>query len=278
MSRTVADAAALLGVISGVDPDDSATSASAGEFHADYTRFLDVDGLRGARIGVAREVYFGPSDHSDAVVEQALAVMRAAGAEIVDPADIPTAQEMMASSSEEEVLLYEFKADIEAYLTRYRPNAPVQNLRDLIRFNEARVEEEMPYFGQELFLLSQEKGTLSDKTYLNWLAESRRLSRTDGNDAVMDHYGLDALVMPSRSPAWKIDLVNGDQTPMGTTQAAAMAGYPVVTVPAGYVYGLPIGVSFVGKAFSEPTLIRLAYAFEQLTKVRIPPRFRCSTL
>ena len=275
--RTVADAAALLGPLTGADPRDPATEASAGNAHADYTRFLDPDGLRGARIGVPRQSYFGYSEEADAIAEAAIAAMRQLGAEVIDPADIPTAEALTEEPGEFEVLLYEFKADLNAYLAE-RGDPQAASLADLIRFNREHAAEEMPYFGQEIFLMAQEKGPLTDQLYLDTLAKNRRLSREEGIDAVMQTHRLDALVAPTGSPPWMIDLINGDLFLGASSGPAAMAGYPIVSVPAGYAYGLPVGLSFIGRAWSEPTLIRLAHAFEQATRVRQPPRFLPSTV
>lgn len=275
--RTVADAAALLGALTGVDPRDPATQESAGHAETDYTRFLDPAGLRGARIGVAREGYFGYSDEADAIVEAAIEAMRQLGAEIVDPADIPTAQAMTEEPGEFEVLLYEFKTDLNAYLAE-RGDPQAGSLADLIRFNEEHAAEEMPYFGQEIFLLAEAKGPLTDQVYLEALAKNRRLSREEGIDAVMETHRLDALVAPTGSPPWMIDVVNGDLFLGASSGPAALAGYPIVTVPAGYSYGLPVGISFIGRAWSEPTLIRLAHAFEQATQIRQTPRYVASTV
>ncbi len=271
MCRTVADAAAVLGAIVGPDPEDPATAESVGRFHTDYTQFLDPNGLKGARIGVARQVYFGYSPEADRIIEEAIQVMRDLGAEIIDPADIPTAREIATFEAELEVLLYEFRHDIDAYLARL-VESPVRTLEDLIAFNEAHADEELRYFGQELFLLAQQKGPLTDEAYLRALEKNRRLGRQDGIDAVMDQYQLDAIVAPTGSPAWKIDLINGDLFLGASSSPAAIAGYPLITVPAGYAFGLPVGITFMGRAYSEPTLIRLAYAFEQATKVRKPPQ------
>ncbi|HEY7781446.1 MAG TPA: amidase [Ktedonobacterales bacterium] len=275
--RTVADAAALLGPLAGPDPRDPATTASQGRAHPDYTRFLDADGLRGARIGIAREAYFGYSPAADAVIESAIATMRELGAIIVDPADIPTARAMRETEAEGTVLLYEFKADLNAYLAGLGRPGAVRTLAELIAFNEAHAAAEMPFCGQEHFLAAEAKGPLTEQLYLDALAEGRRLARTEGIDAVMDMHQLDALVMPTGAPAWKIDHVCGDHHLGGGSQPAALAGYPIVTVPAGLVAGLPVGVSFMGRAYSEPTLIRLAYAYEQGTRARRPPTFRAYT-
>jgi amidase len=272
--RSVADAAAVLAAIAGPDPRDPATAGGESQFPSDYTRYLDAGALRGARLGIAREVYFGYSEKADAIANAAIETLRALGAEIVDPADIPTAAQMKASESEREVLLYEFKADLNAYLEGLGPAALVHSLEELITFNEAHADQEMSYFGQEIFLQAQEKGPLTEEAYLAALAENRRLSREEGIDAVLREHGLDALVMPTGSPSWKIDLVDGDHHLGASSKPAALAGYPAITVPAGYSFGLPVGITFMGTAFSEPRLIALAYAFEQATKVRHPPRYR----
>jgi amidase len=275
--RTVADAAAVLGVLTGGDPRDPATQASAGTAHTDYTQFLDPNGLRGARIGIPRQLYFGYSEEADAITEAAIEAMRLLGAEIIDPADIPTAEAMLEEPGEFEVLLYEFKADLNAYLTE-RGDPQARSLEDLIRFNEEHATEEMPYFGQEIFYMAQEKGALTDQTYRDALAKNQRLSREEGIDAVMDQHRLDALVAPTGSPPWMIDLINGDLFLGASSSPAAMAGYPIVSVPAGYAYGLPVGISFIGRAWSEPTLLTLAYAFERATQTREGPRFLPSTV
>jgi amidase len=269
MARTVRDAAVLLGVLAGVDADDAATAESRGRAPVDDAAGLDRAALRGARIGVHRKA-FGFHRDVDRVLEGALDVLKREGAVLVDPADVPHAGEY--DETELEVLLYELKADLAAYFAT-RPAAPMKTLADVIAFNEAHRAEEMPYFGQELFLRAEAKGPLTDKAYLDALATNRRLSRTEGIDAVMDQHRLDAIVAPTGGPAWLTDLVNGDHFGGGSSTAPAVAGYPNVSVPAGYVFGLPIGLSFFGRAWSDALVIRLAHAFEQATNVRRPPRF-----
>jgi amidase len=272
MTRTVADAALVLGVIAGIDERDPATAASSGLYHSDYTKFLDADGLRGARIGIPRQQYFGYSAKADAIVNAAIERMRELGAEIIDNADIATAKQMRSSESEYTVLLHEFKADLNAYLAELL-DSPVRSLADVIAFNEAHAEQELRYFGHDLMVKAQNTRSLEDQGYLDALAENRRLAREEGIDAVMNEHRLDALVMPTTSPAWCIDLVNGDHHIGGSAQPAALAGYPAITVPAGYTFELPIGITFMGRAYSEPTLIKLAYAFEQATRARHAPRY-----
>ena len=275
-ARSVADAAALLGALTGIDPRDSATHGSEGKFHTDYTQFLDPNGLRGARIGIARQVYFGYSTKADAIAISAIKQLRELGAEIIDPADIPTAEQMSNFKAELTVLLHEFKVNLNAYLAELTCT-PLRSLADIIEFNNAHAGEELSYFGQEILLMAQETGSLSNPDYLSALEENHRLSRKEGIDAVMDTYKLDALVMPTTSPPWRIDLVNGDHEMGSSSQPAALAGYPAISVPAGYVFDLPVGITFMGRAFSEPTLIKLAYAFEQATKVRHSPRYLPTT-
>ena len=271
MTRTVTDAAILLSAMAGIDPSDSATSESAGKTKADYTKFLDANGLRGARIGVARK-FFGFSEAVDKLMGEALDTIKHLGAEIVDPADIPTTGKF--SDAENEVMLFEFKADLNAYLAKLGAKAPVHSLQEIIEFNERNAKREMPYFGQDTMIKAQAKGPLSSPKYLKALKTCRDLARKQGIDAVMQQHKLDALVAPTAGPAWLIDLVNGDHAAGGDiTSPAAVAGYPHITVPAGYVFGLPVGLSFVGTAYSEPALIRLAYAYEQATKHRSAPKF-----
>jgi len=271
LCRTVADAAALLTVLAGADPRDAATAASAGHVEQDYTAFLKQDGLRGARIGVARAKFFGYSDVTDRVGNAALEVLRREGAVVIDPADIPHAGEYDAA--ELEVLLYELKADLNAYLAALGPGARVRTLSDAIAFNEREREREMPYFAQELFVQAEAKGPLTTPAYRKALATCTRLARTGGIDAVIAKHRLDAIVAPTGNPAWPTDLVNGDHFTGSSSTPAAVARYPSVSVPMGYAWGLPVNLSFFGAAWSEPTLIRLAYAFEQVTRQRKPPQF-----
>ncbi|MBV9124139.1 MAG: amidase [Planctomycetes bacterium] len=269
MARTVRDAALLLGVLAGEDPEDKATSAGRSKSFADYTRFLDPHGLRGARVGVVRQ-FFGFHGGVDGLMEKALGVMKHRGAVLVDPVLIPTLGQV--EDSELLVFLYELKAGLNAYLDRLGRAAPVHSLQEIIEFNERHRQQEMPYFGQDLFVKAQAKGPLTSKEYRTALELNHRLARQEGIDAVMDRFKLDALVAPTGGPAWVTDLVNGDHS-VGTSTPAAVAGYPSITVPAGFIFGLPVGISFFGRAWSEPTLLKLAYAFEQATTFRQPPRF-----
>ncbi|MGI8402154.1 MAG: amidase [Gemmatimonadaceae bacterium] len=271
MARTVTDAAILLNVMAGPDPRDPATSSGAARSPIDYTASLDANGLRGARIGVARSKFFGYSDVTDKLVNDAIATMKAQGAVIVDPANIETAGKF--DDTEFDVLLYEFKADLNTYLASLGPKAPVRTLEDIIGYNDAHKDQEMPYFGQEIMIQAQAKGPLTEKKYLDALANDLKLSRTDGIDATMDKYKLDAIVAPTGNPAWTTDLVNGDHFSGGSSTPAAVAGYPNINVPAGFSHQLPVGISFFGRAYSEPTLIRIAFAYEQATHHRRPPRF-----
>jgi amidase len=271
--RTVRDAAILLGALCSVDPDDSATAAGAGKSQPDYAQFCDPNGLKGARLGVARK-YFGFSDLVDALMEQALDVMKKQGATLVDPADIETFGKF--DDTELVVMLYELKADLNAYLAKLGPGAQVRTLKDVIEFNDRNREKEMQYFGQDLFVKAEAKGPLTEKEYVDALAKNHQLTRADGIDAVMDKHKLDAIVAPTGGPAWLTDLVNGDHSGGGSSNAAAVAGYPNINVTAGSLFGLPVGISFFGRAWSEPTLIRLAYAFEQATKARQAPKFLSS--
>ena len=270
MARTVADAAILLSALTGIDARDAATSGNSDKVFTDYTRFLDPSGLKGARIGVARKS-FGFSESVDKLMAEAIDVMKRLGAIMVDPADIPTAGKF--DDTELEVLLYELKADLNAYLAGLGPSAPVHTLKEIIEFNERNREREMPYFGQDLFIKAEAKGPLTDKDYQEALKKNHKLSRDEGIDEVMSKNKLDAMIAPTGGPPWPTDLLNGDHFTGGYSTASAVAGYPHITVPAGYIHGLPVGISFFGRAYSEPLLIKLAYAFEQATKLRRPPRF-----
>ncbi len=271
MCRSVRDAAILLGALTGIDSGDAATAAGTGKSQMDYAQFCDPNGLKGARIGVARK-YFGFSDAVDALMEQSIDVMKKQGATIVDPADIETLGKF--DDSELLVFMYELKADLNAYLARLGPGAPVRTLKDIIEFNEQNRSKEMPYFGQDLFVKAESKGPLTEKAYLDAVAKNHQLARKEGIDAVMDKNHLDAIVGPTGGPAWLTDLINGDHSAGGSSNAAAVAGYPNMNVTAGYISGLPVGISFFGRAWSEPTLIKLAYSFEQATKARRAPRFQ----
>jgi amidase len=269
MARTVRDAAILLGAMAGADQEDSATADSQGKSFPDYTKFLDPAGLKGARLGVARK-YFGFNDPVDQLMDTLIGEMKRAGAEIIDPADIPTFGKF--DDSEMTVFYYELKADLAAYFAR-RGNTQVKCLKDVIEFNERNRAREMPYFGQDIFIKSEQKGGLDSKEYVDALALNQRLTRAEGIDFIMDKFKLDAIVAPTGGPAWLTDLINGDHSAGGSSNAAAVAGYPNINVTAGNLWGLPVGISFFGRAWSEPTLLKIAYSFEQLTKARQKPRF-----
>jgi amidase len=269
MARTVRDVAILLGAMVGADSDDSATADAQRKQLSGYTQFLDPAGLKGARLGVVRK-YFGFNDEVDRLMETLLDEMKHAGAEIIDPADVPTIGKF--DESELTVFLYELKADLAAYLAR-RPGSAVKSLKDVIAFNELHRDREMPYFGQDIFIKAEQKGPLDTKEYLDALALNHQLSRAEGIDFVMDKWKLDALVAPTGGPAWITDLINGDRVAGGSSSAAAVAGYPNINVTAGSLWGLPVGISFFGRAWSEPTLLKIAYSFEQLSKARQKPRF-----
>ena len=268
MARTVRDVAILLGAMAGADPQDPATSGSQGKVQPDYTKFLDPAGLKGARLGIARK-YFGFNDAVDKLMETVIDGMKRMGAEIIDPADLPTFGKF--DESEFNVLLYELKADLETYLARR--GGAIKTLKDVIDFNEANRAKEMQYFGQDTFLKAQQKGALTFQEDLDAVAQNHQLSRTEGIDFVMDKFKLDAIVAPTGGPAWMTDLINGDHATGGSSSAAAVAGYPNINVTAGYLWGLPVGISFFGRAWSEPTLLKIAYSFEQSTKARQKPQF-----
>ena len=266
MARSVRDAAILLTAMTGVDARDPATAAA--EPHHDYSASLTADGLSGKRVGIIRSWYgAGSNPHVDDIFEASIEVLRAQGAEIVDDLEIET-DDMY--DPEYEVLLYEFKTDLEAYFDSSA--APFDTLADVIAFNDANASSVMPVFGQEIFLEAEEKGRLTDDAYLTALADSKRIA-SEGIDGAMDEHDLDALIAITNGPAWMIDHVNGDSFGIGSSSLAAISGYPSVTVPAGFVSGLPIGLSFIGKPWNEKQLIEIAYAFEQATGVRRAPEF-----
>ena len=270
MARTVADAAILLGAIIGMDSQDPDTAASEGKALTDYTPHLDPDGLKDARIGVARS-YFGFDARVDQIMDQCIATMKQRGATLIDPVEVVA--ESKLSKSELAVLLYEFRADLNAYLARLGPNAPVRSLEEIIRFNNENKEKVMPYFGQERMLNALAKGSLTDLRYQAALDRGRRLAR-ESIDSALLKYHLEAIIAPSGGPAWLIDLVTGDHhSGGGFSGPTAVAGYPHITLPAGYIFGLPVGISFFAGAWQEPGLIRLAYAFEQASRIRRPPQY-----
>jgi amidase len=268
MARSVHDAAALLSVIAGSDPRDPAT-VDADRHATDYTRFLKPGALKGKRIGVVRELA-GYDPNVDRLLDRSIAALRAAGAIVIDPVTLPHVNDFGAA--ENTVLLYDFKHDINAYLAT-RTGLKVHNLKDLIAFNRAHAAQEMPWFGQELFLQAEAKGPLTDKAYLDAVARAKRLAGPEGIDAALASHHLDALLAPTQGPAWTTDPVNGDHVTGAGYSAAAVAGYPSITVPAGRVHGLPVGMLFFGTRWSEPTLIGIAYGFEQATHAWRPPHF-----
>ena len=271
MARTVSDAAVMLGLLTGLDSKDEATSAAQDKKSEDYSSFLDADGLKGARIGVARN-FFGFNDMVDRLMEEAIKDMRDKGAEIIDPANIET--EKKIGDIEFDVLLFEFKEDLNRYLSNLPASVASRSLTDLIAFNEANKDKEMPWFGQELFTMADKKGPLTDKVYLKEAADLKRLAGKEGIDATLQKNKLDAIIAPTGGPSWNTDWVNGDHFSGGSSAPAACAGYPAITVPAGFIFGLPVGITFMGPAWSEPALIRIAYAYEQATKHRKAPEYK----
>ena len=270
MARTVRDAAILLSTMDGVDEEDEATQYKERTNGTDYTKFLDKNGLKGARIGVLRQ-YFGFLPSVDKIINASLEVLKQHGAILIDPIVIDTLGKF--DDSEGAVLRYELKADMAAYLKHRGNGTSFHTLKDLIDFNEKHADKEMPFFNQELFLQAEAKESLTEPDYIEALAKNHRMTREEGIDAVMSKHNLDAIVSPTDSPAWMTDLVDGDHFLGGSSQLAAVAGYPHITVPAGNVFGLPVGISFFGRAWSEPVLLKIAYAFEQVTLARKPPQF-----
>ena len=270
MTRSVADAAAMLTAMAGTDPGDKAT-AQADAHKTDYTKFLDADALKGARIGVVKKQFGGRNDLVSAEVEKALDVLREKGAILVDVPEVPNTDKYGAT--ELTVLLYELKASMKDYLAEYAPTSPLKSLEDIVAYNEKNKKKVMPFFGQEHFIAAVAKGGLDSQEYIDALATDRKYSREEGIDKVLKEYQLDALVAPTGGPAWMTDFVKGDASGGSFTSPAAVAGYPHITVPAGQVHGLPCGISFVGTAWSEPRLIALAYAFEQASRARRAPTY-----
>jgi amidase len=270
MTRTVADAAILLGALTGSDVRDPATQESRDRARTDYSQFLRKDGLKKARLGIYRKT-FGSDEKVQALMDDLIREMQEHGAVIVDPVHLPTEEEF--GDSELEVLLYEFKADLNAYLSNLAPDIAVHSLKELIEFNEKNAEKEMPYFGQDLFIQSEAKGPLTSKEYLDALEKNHLLSRAKGIDQVLQEHQLDAIVARTGGPPWLTDFVSGDHYTGGYSSASAVSGYPHITVPAGFAWGLPVGISFFASAYSEPTLIRLAYAFEQAVGARRRPAY-----
>jgi amidase len=273
MGKSVADVAILLGAMTGVDVKDPVTEGSEGKSHTDYSQFLNPEGLKGTRIGVVRNL-FGFDERVDAIMEDSIRILKDNGSEIVDPTEIPSAKELW--EPEYEVLLYEFKADLNAYLAGLGPDVPVKSLNGVIEFNEANREKTMPFFGQDIMLKSQKKGSLEDKEYVEALEKCKKLAKTEGLDPVLKDKKLDAVVAPSGGPAWLTDHVTGDHFSGGSSSLAAVSGYSSITVPAGYIHGLPVGISFISGPYKEPRLIEIAYAFEQASKIRTPPELKPS--
>jgi amidase len=269
LTRSVRDAAVMLGIMAGLDTADAASAAVGDRFQTDYVRYVDPKGLAGARLGIARK-FFADNAPLNGFLDTCIATLKAAGAVIVDPADLP--MHGSTGAPEQEVLLYEFKTDLNAYLKRLPPTFPVRSLAALIRFNEAHKETEMPLFDQELLRQAEAKGPLTEKAYKDARATCLKATRSNGIDAVLAQHKLDAMVSLTAGPAWLIDTVNGDSDTGGCSSPATIAGYPHITVPAGLFRGLPIGLSFFGAAFSEPTLIKLGSGFEAVAHGRTPPR------
>ncbi len=269
MARTVKDAAILLGALAEFDSSDAETHLEKGENFTDYTQFLDENGLAGMRIGIASEM-IGFNAKVDALFKLAVEAIKAKGAEIIEEVKFENLRKWDDPSYQ--VLLYEFKADLNKYLQEH-PSAPVKNMAEIIEFNRKNADREMPWFAQEIFELAQSKGDLTTEEYLTALKESKRFAGKEGINAVMEKHNLDAIIAQTNGPAWTIDWVNGDHYSGGSSSPAAISGFPNVTVPMGTVEGLPVGISFFGKAWSEPKLLKIAYAFEQATKHRKTPGF-----
>lgn len=274
MARTVKDAAILLGALAAFDPTDAETHIERGEIFSDYTQFLNAEGLAGKRIGVMAELS-GFNTKVDDLFKQAVDVLKAKGAEIVDELNFENLRK--ADELSYQVLLYEFKADLNKYLEEH-PGVPVKSMAEIIEFNKKNSDREMPWFGQEIFEIAQAKGDLTSEEYKKALSGSKRFTGKEGIDAIMDKHKLDALIAPTNGPTWTIDWVNGDHFGGGSSSPAAISGYPNITVPMGFVHSLPVGISFFGRAWNEPVLLTIAYAFEQATKHRKAPGFKESIL
>ncbi len=270
MGRTVRDAVILLNAIVGKDTRDTATLELKQNIPEDYTEFLDEGGLKGTRIGVARN-YFGKNDNVDKLMEKAIETMKELGTEIIDPIEITTLKDLR--DPEFQVLLFDFKNDLNEYLATTNSECKNRTLKDIIDFNKENSRKMMPYFGQEILLMAEEKGPLTSKEYLEALEKCDTYARQEGIDKILAENKLDAIVAPSGGIAWPIDWVNGDHFTGGSSSVAAVAGYPNITVPLGFIWGLPVGISFFSGAFQEPVLIKIAYAFEQATTARQPPKF-----
>ncbi len=269
MARTVKDAAVLLGALSGFDENDAETHTGKGEVFSDYTQFLNAEDLSGMRIGIASQM-IGFNSKVDEIFKRAVEVLKQKGAEIVE--DVKFENMRKSDNLSYQVLLYEFKADLNKYLAEHS-DAPVKSMAEIIEFNKNNANREMPWFDQEIFLEAQAKGDLTTEEYIKALEESKRFAGKEGIDAVMAEYKLDAIIAQTNGPAWTIDWVNGDHFSGGSSSPAAISGYPNITVPMGYVEGLPVGISFFGKAWSEPTLLKIAHVYEQATKYRKAPDF-----
>lgn len=270
MARTVRDAAILLGAMVGDDIEDPPIVEPRGDIPDDYTQFLDENGLKGARLGIARN-FFGKNDFIDNVLNAAIDKMKEAGATLIDPTNLDLAKEL--GDSQFAVLLYDFKHDMNEYLAKYSKNPKIKTLKDLIEFNEKHKEKVMPIFSQEIMVMAEAKGPLTDKEYIEALENCRKFTREEGIAKVMKEHKLDAIIAPSGGAAWPVDWINGDHFTFGSSSPAAVSGYASITVPAGYIFGLPVGLTFIGGPYQEPTLLKITYAFEQKIKIRQKPKF-----
>jgi len=270
LARSVRDAAILLGAMAEPNGKNPASAAARGRVESDYVHYLNVDGLRGARLGIARR-FFADNAPLNAYLDRCALLLAQAGAILIDPADLPMHGEWVAPDLE--VLLYEFKADLNTYLARIPPALPVHNLSQLIRFNSEQSARELALFDQELLRQADAKGDLNSAEYLKARETCLKATRTNGIDAMLAEHRLDAIVSLTSGPAWLIDPVNGDMDTGGCSSPAAIAGYPHITVPTGLYRGLPIGLSFFGAAWTEPTLLRLASGFEHIAQPRPIPQF-----